>query len=142
MSWWLVLLFPQIMIFTFFESMLNVFECILSVHFFECILNVYLNVIIFETILDRVGRLEWIFRPSGLSTVKMFWGLEVFIDCWNPILWLIVSSVLNRNYTCEFSSSATTKTLLSLRKIIHLFYLSYSFSKMGMAVDLLPQNCM
>ena len=69
------------MIFTFFESISNVFECILNVHFFECILNIYLNVIIFETILDRVGRLEWIFRLSGLSAVKMFWVLEVFTDC-------------------------------------------------------------
>lgn len=55
-------------------------ECILNA-FFECILNIYLNVIIFETILDSVGRLERIFRPSSLSTVKMFWGLEVFTDC-------------------------------------------------------------
>lgn len=54
--------------------------------------------------LDRVGRLEWRFRPPGLPVMEIFLGLEAFMDCWNPTLWLIVSSGLNKNHTCEFSS--------------------------------------
>lgn len=31
--------------------------------------------------LDRVGRLEWRFRPPGLPVMEIFLGLEAFMDC-------------------------------------------------------------